>query len=108
MVSEKVAAETDTGLPDYELVMVVSPELSDEEFEAEVEGVSRFVTERGGSISEVERWGKRKLAYPIKHFGEGSYVLSRFKLKPEFGRELEASLRISEKVLRHLLVRLGS
>jgi len=108
MVSEKVATEEDTGLPDYELVMVISPEVAEEEFEAEIDGVSRFVTERGGSIADIERWGKRRLAYPIKHFGEGSYVLSRFKLGPEFGKELEANLRISEKVLRHLLIRLGS
>jgi small subunit ribosomal protein S6 len=45
------------------------------------------------------------LAYPIKHFGEGNYVLLKCRMKPPVSRELEASLRISEEVVRHLLVR---
>ena len=108
MVSEKVATEEDRQLRDYELVLVISPEVAEEKFEAAIDNVSRFITEKGGTISDIERWGKRKLAYPIIHFVEGSYVLARFKLKPAFGKELEANLQISEEVLRHLLVRLDS
>jgi small subunit ribosomal protein S6 len=108
MVSKRVEAGEDTGLRDYELIIVLSPELNEEEIEANTENVRRFVTERGGSISDLERWGKRRLAYPIKHFGDGYYILTHFKLGPTFGRELEANLHISEVVLRHLLVRLDS
>ena len=108
MVSDKVATEEGEQLRDYELVLIISPEAAEEEFEAAIDNVSRFITEKGGVISGIERWGKRRLAYPIRHFAEGSYVLTRFKLKPEFGKELEANLRISEKVLRHLLVKLSS
>ncbi len=108
MVSDKVATEESEQLPDYELVLVISPEVAEEEFEAAIDKVSQFVSGKGGSISDVERWGKRRLAYPIRHFVEGSYVLTRFKLKPAFGKELEANLRISEEVLRHLLIRLDS
>jgi len=56
----------------------------------------------------VERWGKRRLAYPIEHFMEGNYVLARFKLKPALSKELEANLRISEELLRHLLIKLSN
>ena len=98
----------DTQLRDYEMVIIISPELEDEKFGATIDKVSQFITERGGTISEVEQWGKRKLAYPIQRFMEGNYVLSRFKLKPAFGKELEANLQISEEVLRHLLIKLGS
>ncbi len=108
MVSDKVATEEGEQLPDYELVLVISPEVAEEEFEAAIDKVSQFVSGKGGSISDVERWGKRRLAYPIRHFVEGSYVLARFKLQPAFGKELEANLRISEEVLRHLLIRLDS
>jgi len=106
-LSEKVAKEEDKQLRDYELVFIVSPEVAEEGLEATVNNVSQFITGKGGVISEVERWGKRRLAYPIRHFVEGSYVLTRFKLRPGFGRELEANLRISDEVLRHLLIRLS-
>ncbi len=94
-------------LSDYELVLIISPEVAEEKFEATVQGISQFITGKGGIISEVEQWGKRKLAYPIKHFLEGSYVLFRFKSKPTLGKELQASLQISEEVMRHLLLKLS-
>jgi len=108
MVSDKASTEQGEQLRDYELVLVISPEVAEEEFEATIDNVNRFITERGGTISETERWGKRRLAYPIRRFVEGSYVLTRCQLKPAFGRELEANLRVSEEILRHLLVRLDS
>ena len=92
---------------DYELIVIVSPDVPEEELPSHVDKISEFITNRGGSVTEVERWGKRKLAYPINHFREGNYVLTRFKLEPGTTAELEANLRISEKILRHLLVRLG-
>ncbi len=96
----------DTQLRDYEMVIIISPELEGENFDATLDKVSQFITERGGVVSEVDRWGKRRLAYPIAHFTEGNYVLSRFKLKPGVNKELEASLHISEDVLRHLLIKI--
>ena len=92
---------------DYELIFIISPEVVEEQLETTIEGISRFITARGGTISEVEPWGKRRLAYPIRHFGEGSYVLVRFKSKPGQNKELEANLKISEDVLRHLLIKLS-
>ncbi len=108
MVSDKVLTEEGKQLRDYEMVLVVSPEVAEEEFEATIDSVSRFITGKGGVISDMEHWGKKRLAYPIRHFVEGSYVLTRFKLEPASGKELEANLRISEEVLRHLLIRLNS
>ena len=92
---------------DYELIVIVSPEVPEEELPSHIDKISEFITNKGGSVTEVERWGKRKLAYPINHFREGNYVLTRFKLEPGTAAELEANLRISERILRHLLVRLG-
>jgi len=103
-----MVSQQDKQIRDYEMVVIISPEVVDEALDSVIDNVSRFITENGGTVSDIERWGKKKLAYPIKHFMEGSYVLTRFKLKPTLSKELEASLRISEEVLRHLLIRLSS
>jgi len=94
-------------LRDYELVVIISPELAEEEIPGTLEKIGRSITERGGSITEVNQWGRRKLAYPIQNFMEGNYVLTQFKMEPGLTADLEASLGISEEILRHLLVRLG-
>ena len=107
MVPKKELKGEDKQQRDYELVLIVSPEVADETLDATIDNVSQFITGKDGIISDVERWGKRKLAYPIKHFMEGSYVLTRFKLKPALSKELEANLQISEAILRHLLIKLN-
>ncbi len=107
--TEKQALETeDKQLRDYELLLIISPEVMDEELESRVDKIGQSITERGGIISSTEQWGKRKLAYPIEHFTEGNYVLIEFRFEPTLCRELEASLRISEEILRHLLINPGS
>ncbi|MFC1941942.1 30S ribosomal protein S6 [Chloroflexota bacterium] len=105
---KEVIQVEDNRLNDYEMVFIVSPEINDESLENTVNGVSRFITDKNGTVSEIEHWGRKKLAYPIEHFTEGNYVLARFKINPARCRELEASLEISEEVLRHLLIRPGS
>lgn len=107
MVSEEVSTKLGEGLRDYELTIIINPKIAEDKLEARINSISQFVTERGGIVSEVQRWGKRKLAYPIKHSLEGIYALARFKLRPASGRELEANLRISEDVLRHMLIKVG-
>ena len=106
MVSKNTLDQTEKQLCDYELIYIIRPEADEENYEATVESVSRFITGKGGVVSEVERWGKRRLAYPIKQFGEGTYILTRFQMQPEYNKELETNLRISEDVIRHLLVKL--
>ena len=90
---------------DYELVVVIDPEIDEERLSATLDRISQFVTTRGGEVIDVDRWGKRKLAYPIKRRSEGDYVITHFRLEPAQAAELEAGLRLSEEVLRHLLIR---
>ena len=106
-VSEKAIEAEDKQLRDYELVLIISPEVEEENFGATMDSVTQLITGKGGVISEVEQWGKRKLAYTIKRFMEGNYVLIRLKFKPKLTKEFEASLQISEEILRHLLIKLG-
>jgi len=105
--SKEALKVEDKQVRDYELVFIISPEVEDGTLDATIDNVSQFITGKGGTISDVERWGKRRLAYPIKHFPEGSYVLSRFNMKPVWSKELEANLQISEEILRHLLIKVG-
>ena len=107
MVPKRILKVEGEQLRDYELVLIISPEAGEEKFDAVVDNVSQFIVGKGGVVSDVERWGKRRLAYPIGRFEEGSYALARFKLKPTLSKELEVNLRISEEVLRHLLVKLS-
>ena len=102
---KQASKREDKQLRDYELVLIINPEAGEEKIGAVVDNISQFITGKDGVIDSVEQWGKRSLAYPIEHFLEGHYVLTRFKLQPALGKELEASLQISEDVLRHLLLR---
>lgn len=100
-------AARESELREYELVVILSPELAEEEMPAAIERLSQSVAGRGGEVVEVNPWGRRKLAYPIRRHLEGNYVLTKIKLEPSRTVELEAGLHMSEEVLRHLLVRLG-
>ena len=90
---------------EYELVLVVSPDVGDEGFPVTVERVSKFINERGGDVKEVDQWGRRRLAYPIRRFTEGFYAVTHFSLEPTQVRALEGNLDLAEDVLRHLVVR---
>ncbi len=110
MVSQRREAVKveDKELCDYELVFIVSPEVSDDSITNIINSVTQFITNKNGVVSNVEQWGKKKLAYPIKRFLEGNYVLTRLQMSPALINELEANLKISEQIIRHLLVRLDS
>jgi small subunit ribosomal protein S6 len=89
----------------YELVTILSPQLGEEELPAAVDRINNFIASRGGEVTDVNRWGRRRLAYPIQRFTEGDYVITQLSLDAPRAAELEANLRISEEVIRHLLVR---
>jgi len=95
-------------LREYELVMILDPELEDEQTSAAVDRMKQFVTVRGGEVSDVNPWGKRRLSYPIKSRTEGNYFITHLRMEPSQTAELEATLRLAEEVLRHLLVKTES
>jgi len=94
-------------MSNYEVVFIISPEVTDEDVPNTIDKISELVNKSGGSVTEVSQWGRRKLAYPIKRFTEGNYVLAQLELKPSLAKELETNLRLSNDVLRHLLIKLG-
>ena len=90
---------------DYEVLYIVRADLDDDKVQDAVKRVNTLIERSGGTPDGTNLWGKRKLAYDVKHQKEGSYVLQDFHLDPDRVPELEASLKITEEVLRHLIVR---
>jgi small subunit ribosomal protein S6 len=89
---------------DYEIVYVIRPDLSDEARTAKIERVHSLVTENGGEIGKAEDWGKRVLAYEIRHFTEGFYRLTEFRMPPESVHLVEGRLNLDEELLRYQIV----
>ena len=90
---------------DYEILYIVRADLDDEKVQDIVKRVSTLIEKAGGTLERTNLWGKRKLAYEVKHQKEGAYVLQDFGIAPERIPELESALKITEEVLRHLIVR---
>lgn len=87
----------------YELMLLFRPDLEDDKLQAAVEKVTRAIVNAGGALTKVSPWGKRRLAYDIKHFREASYFLIHFDIAPAEVRGVESGILISEEILRHLV-----
>jgi len=91
-------------LREYELMYLLSPELPEDEMTAATERVSSLITNRGGEITKVDTWGRRRLAYPIRRHMDGYYTVLRFNFEPGQTVDLDRNLRLTEQVLRHIIV----
>ena len=89
----------------YESVFIVDPTLTDEELEEIIKTADHVVTSAEGKVLKVERWGKRRLAYPIEHREEGNYVLMTIECSPDLVKELDRRYRMNDRIMRHLTVR---
>jgi len=89
----------------YELMLVLRPDAPDERAAAVIDRTTRYVVASGGQIVKVAPWGRRRLAYPIERYREGSYHIVVFESPAEAIAELERSLQITEDVLRSLVTR---
>ena len=89
----------------YELAVVVSAKLEDEERAAVIEKVKEYITRFGGTVSDVDDWGKKKLAYEIQKMSEGYYYFIHFDAEAGVPAQIEENVRIMDNVLRFLCVR---
>jgi small subunit ribosomal protein S6 len=89
----------------YELMLVLRPDAPDERASAVIDRTTRYVVASGGQIVKVAPWGRRRLAYPIDRYREGSYHIVVFESPAEAIAEMERSLQITEEVLRYLVTR---
>ena len=90
----------------YEELFIVKPDTAEEETDQFVETLRTQLTTAGATVDKVDKWGKRRLAYRVDKYREGSYVLFQFTGGPEIVSELERRLRVSDVVLKFLTVRI--
>ena len=88
----------------YELMILLDPNLQEEEISALLKEAQQTIANNQGKIIKVNQWGKRTLAYDIKKFREAFYVIIDFELEPENIANIEKSIKFEEKIIRYLLV----
>lgn len=89
----------------YELVVVLSAKLEDDERAAALEKVTVLVTRFGGTITDIDEWGKKRLAYEIQKMKEGFYYFITFEAEPTCPGEIEQRMRIMDNVIRYLCIK---
>ena len=92
-------------LRDYEILYIVRPELDEEQLQQAIASVDALIESLGGTRQKTDVWGRRRLAYEVRHLREGQYVLTDFQVDPARVPEMEITLKISDTVFRHLIVR---
>ncbi len=90
----------------YELMLILRPDVADDKAQAVIDRTTRQLLGAGGQIVKVAPWGRRRLAYQIGAFREGSYHIVLFEAPPEAIVEVERLLLITEEVIRHLVTRI--
>src|SRR5260221_115160 len=88
----------------YEELFIIKPEAPEEEIDQLIEQMKSVISTAGGAIDKVDKWGKRRLAYRVDKYREGSYVLFQFTSGPEAVKEFERRLRVSDMVIKFLTV----
>ena len=89
----------------YELALVVNAKIEDESREAVVEKAKGYVARYGGTVTEVEEWGKKRLAYEVQKMREGFYYFIQFEADATCPAEVERHVRIMDNVMRYLVVK---
>jgi len=100
-----MAKNKPSEIPHYELLYIISNKYSEDELAPIVEKVKKIINDNGGNISHNEEWGKKRLAYPIKHFRHGYYNLVEFDLEGEKIAKIDIALRMASEILRHQIVK---
>ncbi|MDR2201556.1 MAG: 30S ribosomal protein S6 [Clostridiales bacterium] len=89
----------------YEVLYILTAGLDDAAKEAEIEKLNAVITENGGEVANVNKWGLKRFAYPIDFKNEGYYVLTDFNARPDFIGEFGRRLKLSENVVRFMIVK---
>jgi small subunit ribosomal protein S6 len=89
----------------YELLYIVRPELDEQAVQASLEKFQGIITNGGGEVTNSNVMGKRRLAYEIQKYRDGIYVLVNFNATPEVVKELDRVIRISDEVIRYIIVK---
>ena len=90
----------------YELIFILQADLDEAALDAAVENIETLIKNNQGEIAKTDRWGKRKLAYPIRKMNEGYYVLVEFDYEPEAVAALKRTMGFNEQILRYSVIRI--
>jgi small subunit ribosomal protein S6 len=90
----------------YEVMYIVRPDLEDADVDKLIEGFEHTVTNGGGHVRSTEKWGRRKLAYTVRKFNDGNYILMTIDADGKLVAELERRLRVTEQVIKFITVRM--
>jgi small subunit ribosomal protein S6 len=93
------------GLRKYEVVYVIQPDLDEEATTAVIDRFSDLVTAQGGEIVKIDKWGKRRLAFEVKDFRDGFYVIMHMNAEPKVADELDRVFKITDSIIRFIIVR---
>lgn len=93
-------------MKNYEVMYIVKP-VEEEAFEAIVTKFDNLISSNGGTVEKTDRWGKKRLAYEIKDFVDGIYVLVTFNADAKAIKELDRVMKITDEILRHMIIRKG-
>lgn len=91
----------------YETVYVIRPDLDEEKTLETVEKYKSLIENNGGEVTNIDKWGKRRLAYEIDDFREGVYIVKKFSAESKVAGELDRVFKISDEILRHIIIREG-
>jgi small subunit ribosomal protein S6 len=92
-------------LYNYEIALIIRPEVEEEGQASLIERLGELLTSEGGEVSDVETWGRRRLAYPIRKIQEGYYYFIQGQFSASVLPELERTIKLNEDILRHMVIR---
>jgi small subunit ribosomal protein S6 len=92
------------GLREYEVMLILPAEADESVVGGAVERITKILSERGGEVRNIDRWGRRRFAYPIARQSEGYYVVVRFTSEPDSISEIDRSLTLADEVVRFKVV----
>lgn len=89
----------------YETVAILDPTLSNDELDSQVNGIQEIINKNEGAVRNVDKWGRKRLAYEINKINEGYYFIFYYDGSPQTVNELSRVLKINDKVIRHMTVK---
>jgi len=87
------------------MVFIVNPGIDEEGKPKVIDKLTQLISDKEGTVEEMKQLGKKRLAYPIKGFVEGEYMLTQFKLEPKFLKELDDNIKGSQEIIRSLIIK---
>lgn len=90
---------------DYETLYIINPTLEEDKIKDVVEKFKTLIQKNGGEVTDINEWGKRRLAYTVKNMNEGYYVLMQIKAEPAVVQDLERVFKITDEVIRYLITK---